>query len=64
MGSRTLVAGVTTGEASHGKYMCDCEIQEVSGWVRSEEGKQTQKKVYDQTLALLDRIEPGVSKNI
>jgi len=27
-GSRTLVAGITAGEESHGKYMADCHVAE------------------------------------
>jgi len=63
-GSRTLVAGVSTGEESHGEYMADCKNQEVAGWVTSPRGVEVQKKVYDQTMAILEKIEPGISKNL
>jgi retinol dehydrogenase-12 len=64
VGSRTLVAGVCVGEVSHGKYMCDGVNQEVAGWVRSKRGMMVQKKVYEETLKVLEGICAGVSKNI
>lgn len=64
VGSRTLLAGISTGSESHGEYMADGANQEVAPWVRAPDGQKTQKKVYDQLLAVLEDIEPGISKNI
>ena len=64
MGSRTLVTAASAGEESHGKYMTDCLVREPSRWVRSEEGKEAQKRVYKELLMILEEIEPGVMKNI
>ena len=64
VGSRNLVAGACAGEASHGMYMSDCQNHVVAGWIETEEGAKVQKSVYEQTLAVLEKIEPGVSKNI
>lgn len=64
VGSRTLLAGACAGEGSHGMYMSDCENREIAPWIETEEGAKVQKKVYEQTLAVLERIEPGISKNI
>jgi retinol dehydrogenase-12 len=64
MGSRTLVAAASAGEESHGKYMTDCKVREPSKWVRSEKGKEAQKKVYKELLMILEEIEPGITKNI
>lgn len=64
VGSRTLVAGCYPGHQSHGEFMSDSENQEVESWMFTPEGRETQKRVYDQTLAQLEKIEPGVSKNI
>jgi hypothetical protein len=64
MGSRTLVAAACAGEESHGKYMADCEVREVSVWVRSEKGQETQKRVYEELMTVLDGIEPGITGNI
>lgn len=64
VGSRTLVAGISTGSESHGEYMADCANQEAASWVRSSSGQKTQREVYAQLLAVLEDIEPGISKNI
>lgn len=64
MGSRTLVAAACAGDESHGMYMTDCTVGEVSPWVRSEKGKETQKRVYEELMGVLEGIEPGVAKNI
>lgn len=64
MGSRTLVAAACAGEDTHGTYMTDCQIREPSKWVRSEQGKDAQQRVYKELLGVLEEIEPGVTKNI
>ena len=64
VGSRTLLGGACAGEGSHGMYMSDCQNQIVAPWIETEDGARVQKKVYEQTLAVLERIEPGISKNI
>jgi len=63
-GSRTLVAAAAAGEVSHGVYMTDCKLGEVSKWVRSDEGRAAQKRVYQELLKILEEIEPGITKNI
>ena len=64
MGSRTLVYAAGAGEETHGEYMVDCKPRDPSKWVRSENGRATQKRVYDEVLAYLEEIEPGVTKSI
>lgn len=64
VGSRTLVASACAGSASHGKYMADCVNQEPAGWISTEQGVNVQRRVYEQTIDMLERIEPGISKNI
>ena len=66
VGSRALVAGIVAGPGSHGHYMSDGANQDygVADWIKSPEGQQRQKKLYDQTLVILEKIEPGISKNI
>src|SRR5271170_888531 len=62
VGSRTLVAGACAGKASHGKYMADSANQEPAGWISTEEGVKLQRRVYEQTLDVLEKIEPGISR--
>jgi retinol dehydrogenase 12 len=66
VGSRNLVAGVVAGPESHGKYMSDGVNQEhgLIAWITTEDGERKQKKVYEQTMAILEKISPGIRKNI
>jgi len=64
MGSRTLVAAAAAGKESHGQYMSECRVAQPSEFVRSEEGKKTQERVYTELIAILEKIQPGISKNI
>ncbi|KAG0652271.1 short chain dehydrogenase atnD [Hyphodiscus hymeniophilus] len=64
VGSRTLLAAAEAGKESHGKYMSNCVIDEPGPFVKSEEGKNTQERVYTELMAILERIQPGISNNI
>lgn len=64
VGSRNLVAGGCAGQSSHGQYMADSTNEALAGWVVTEEGERVQKQVYEQTLALLEKFAPGISKNV
>ncbi|KAI9148326.1 Short chain dehydrogenase FGM9 [Paramyrothecium foliicola] len=61
MGSRAILAGQGIKEASHGKFVSDCYIAEdrIPDWVTDENGKDWQKKVWDQLFNELERIQPG-----
>lgn len=65
VGSRTLVnAAGEIGEKSQGEYLSDCAVSPPSPFVRSEEGRKTQKRVWDELTSILEEIEPGVTRNI
>ena len=64
MGSRTLLAGATAGQECHGKYMDSCVVRDPAPQVLTEEGARTQKRVFDELMAVLEGIEPGITKNI
>jgi NAD(P)-dependent dehydrogenase (short-subunit alcohol dehydrogenase family) len=64
LGSRTLVTSAAGGSETHGKYMSDCEVKDPSEFVRSEDGKKTQERVYKELMAILEKIQPGITKNI
>lgn len=64
VGSRNLVAGGCAAENSHGEYMADSVNQALMGWASTGEGRMVQKRVYEQSLALLEKIEPGISGNV
>ena len=64
VGSRTLFAGAVAGEESHGMYMSECKVKEPSAFVSSEDGAQSQKKVSEQLLKILESIQPSISQAI
>ncbi|KAI1633570.1 short-chain dehydrogenase [Biscogniauxia mediterranea] len=64
VGSRNLVAAALADESSHGGYIQDCQLREPSSFVRSQEGHEAQKKVYEELLDLLEEIEPGIGGNL
>lgn len=64
VGARTLIAGSSAGEESHGAYMSEGHVETPSAFVRSEEGKKTQERVWEELIGILESIQPGVSKNI
>jgi retinol dehydrogenase-12 len=55
---------VEAGKETHGKYVDAGKVAETSAFVRSEKGKEVQKKVWDELIEVLEGIEPGVSKNV
>ena len=64
VGSRTLVAAASAGPESYGQYMSNCNVALPSQFVRSEEGKKTQDRVYKELMEILEKIQPGVTKNV
>ncbi|XP_014555323.1 hypothetical protein COCVIDRAFT_102740 [Bipolaris victoriae FI3] len=62
VGSRTLVHAGLRGEETHGKYLSDCEITEPSTYVRSEEGKKDQERVWRELMVKLEGIKAGVTQ--
>ncbi|TEY86440.1 hypothetical protein BOTCAL_0008g00140 [Botryotinia calthae] len=64
VGSRTSVHAAEGGVETHGSYLNDCKPGQVSDWVRSEDGKATQKKLWGELLKKLEGIAPGVTSNL
>ncbi|KAE8151661.1 hypothetical protein BDV25DRAFT_171316 [Aspergillus avenaceus] len=65
-GSRTLVAALSAGGSSHGKYM-DCgKVDEgaLSDFVRSADGLDAQRRVWGELEDILEGIKPGVLGNL
>jgi retinol dehydrogenase-12 len=61
VGSRTLVAAAAAGKETNGAYMADCVIREPSRWVRSEKGRETQRRVWEEVREILEGIEEGAT---
>jgi len=64
VGSRTVIAAACAGHDSHGQYLVEGKIAEPSAFVLSEEGSKTQKRVWDELNAKLEKIQPGILSNI
>lgn len=63
-GSRVLVYAAAAGPETHGRWLDSCETREPSAFVRSAEGQEAQARVYEELMAILEGIEPGITKNI
>lgn len=64
IGARTLVTGACAGAENHGQYMEDGENVEPDLSIPPHVQERLQKKTYDQTLAYLEKLVPGISNNI
>ncbi|KAL1855157.1 hypothetical protein Plec18167_002144 [Paecilomyces lecythidis] len=64
VGSRTLVHGVSAGPETHGQYLNKCKVEEPATIVTCPEGPKTQQRVWDELIAKLEKIEPGISGNL
>ncbi|KAF2654171.1 short-chain dehydrogenase [Lophiostoma macrostomum CBS 122681] len=63
-GSRTLVHAASQGPETHGAYMSDCKITDPSDFVLSTEGHAVGGRVYNELMAKLEAIKPGVTQNL
>lgn len=64
VGARTLVLGASAGPTSHGEYMADGYNQNVEPWIYTDVGKRAQKKVFEQTMKVLEARKPGIGATI
>ncbi|KAN0095761.1 putative short-chain dehydrogenase/reductase family protein [Hyaloscypha variabilis] len=63
-GGRTLVNAAYGGEETHGQYLDDCKLGTVSTFVTSEEGVETQKRLWAELSEILEKIQPEIMGNI
>lgn len=53
-GARTILDGaIIQGPQTHGGYLSECKPTPASDWVRSADGKNIQKKLWDETVEQL-----------
>ena len=66
VGSRTLVAPAMAGPETNGIYFHDGKADDtaLSAFVRSEDGKAAQGKVWKELSAILEKIQPGVTNQL
>ncbi|PYH83251.1 NAD(P)-binding protein [Aspergillus uvarum CBS 121591] len=62
VGGRTLVLAASAPKSSHGEYQNDGENQNVEDWIYTEAGRRVQRKVFEQTLGILEERRPGISQ--
>lgn len=62
VGSRTLVLGASAPVTSHGEFQSDGANQNVEAWIYTEVGQRAQKKVFEQTLRILEARKTGVTR--
>jgi hypothetical protein len=57
-----LMAGAAAGKDSHGAFMSDGLVadDQLSAFVRSEDGLRAQKKVWKELAGILEQIVPGI----
>lgn len=67
VGARTLVHAAGAGRDTHGKFLSECEVYisaadpEAGLWENAEE---LQKRIWSEVVMKLEKVSPGVSKNI
>ena len=61
MGSRVLLHALVVGKEGHGKLLSDCVIKEywTPDWVVNEDGQQLQRKVWEELVERLEKVQPG-----
>ncbi|KAH7324070.1 putative 3-oxoacyl-reductase [Rhexocercosporidium sp. MPI-PUGE-AT-0058] len=58
-------AAVVKGPETHGKYLSEAKLVEVSAFVRSEEGRKVQKRLWDETVAVLrDHVPEATAREL
>lgn len=62
IGARTLTSAIAAGTETHGHYLSECQVKPASVWVRSEDGKDVQGRVWSELLNRLEDVSPGINK--
>jgi retinol dehydrogenase 12 len=63
-GSRGLVLSACAGTGSNGEFMYNGENRELEKWIYTDMGKRAQKKVFEQTMKVLEARKPGIEKSV
>lgn len=60
-GSRAYVHALVQGKESHGRYLSECQYKPESQFMRSERGRQIQKKVWRDLILRIQQVAPEVA---
>ncbi|EME39030.1 hypothetical protein DOTSEDRAFT_160897 [Dothistroma septosporum NZE10] len=61
-GARCFTSAIAAGPETHGQYLSECQVKNTSAWVRSPEGSESQRKLWDDMTRQLNQISPGVTE--
>ena len=64
VGSRTLVHAASAGPETHGQYLSECRVQPTASITNGPGGQELQKRVWRELGDDLERIQPGILKNL
>lgn len=62
VGARCLTHAVSAGPETYGMYLSECRVKDVAVWVRSREGEETQRMVWDELVEVLREIAPEIGR--
>lgn len=62
VGSRNLVYGASADPDTHGQYLDRCRTKTAATVATGPTGLETQRKVWEELLEKLEKIEPGIAQ--
>ena len=60
VGAQNFVLAACAGPTSHGQLLSNGNNLELDPWIRSDMGREVQKRVFERTMKLLEMRKPGV----
>lgn len=63
-GSKNFVLAAGMGPETHGRYIAHGVVEQESEFVYSEKGAVVEKQVWVELSHILERIQPGILKNL
>ncbi|KAK4032091.1 retinol dehydrogenase 14 [Parachaetomium inaequale] len=64
VGARTYVLAASALAGSHGEFQSDGLNQEVEAWIYTDVGRRVQRKVWEQTVRVLEARRPGILEGV
>ncbi|KAI2601823.1 NAD(P)-binding protein [Hypoxylon sp. NC1633] len=64
VGGRSYVTAAGAGLESHGEFLSDGKTQDVEWWIYTEAGQRAQRKVFEQTMKILEERRPGITREV
>lgn len=64
VGGRALVLAADSGVESRGKYLSDGRVEDPPPFLESQEGQETQLRVWSELMELLEEVHPGIQHHV